>query len=81
MAIEMSEESRQRLTELEQISRYPTGVGRVDRGECPQGGFTPMNCMFCPYGHLLECHYPSTCDEVECSHYEAEMETYAEDPI
>lgn len=74
MAIEMSEESRQRLEEMEKHSRFPSGVGRIDRGECPQGAGSPMACMFCPYGHMLECHYPLTCEEAECSHYQAELE-------
>ena len=29
--------------------------------------------FFCPYGHLLGCHYPLTCVEAECSHWEAAM--------
>jgi len=29
---------------------------------------TPMQAMFCPYGHMLECHRPLTCEEAECSH-------------
>ena len=38
-------------------------------------------CMFCSYGHMLECHYPFTCDEAECSHYQQEMEEYGIDEI
>lgn len=34
----------------------------------------PMRCMFCPYGHMLDCHYPFTCDEAECSHYFEDIE-------
>jgi len=30
--------------------------------------------MFCPYGHMTECHPPFTCEEAECSHYRTEME-------
>ena len=40
--------------------------------ECPENGGSPvppMVCMFCPYGHLTECHYPETCDEGSCNHY------------
>lgn len=36
---------------------------------CPN----PMAQMFCPYGHMTECHYPYTCDEAECSHYETAL--------
>jgi hypothetical protein len=32
---------------------------------CP----TPMQAMFCPYGHMLECHYPRTCREARCQHF------------
>ena len=32
---------------------------------------TAMAAMFCPYGHMLECHYPHTCEEAECQHYQA----------
>lgn len=70
----MDEKSRARIRELEEHSRFPTGIGKIDRGECPTGGLNPMACMFCPYGHILCCHFPYTCEEVECSHYQQEME-------
>lgn len=43
---------------------------------CPILGFDVhrARCMFCSYGHMLECHYPFTCDEAECDHYKSEME-------
>jgi len=83
MAIQMDDKSRQHLEELEQNSRWPTGVGLIDRGECPVGALTPMSCMFCEFGHMLECHHPYTCEEAECSHYcdEQDTDTYEEDPI
>ncbi len=34
---------------------------------------TPMACIFCPYGHMCECHFPYTCEEVDCSHYHQEI--------
>jgi hypothetical protein len=34
----------------------------------------PMAAMLCPYGHMLECHYPQTCTEAECGHYLAQRE-------
>jgi hypothetical protein len=34
----------------------------------------PMAPTFCPYGHMLECHYPHTCEEAGCSHYQRAME-------
>ena len=55
-------------------SRFPAGVDLVESGECHRRSFNPMACMFCAYGHMLECHHPYTCEEVECSHYQAEME-------
>jgi hypothetical protein len=33
---------------------------------------TPMQAMFCPFGHMLECHYPMTCSEAHCDHYRRE---------
>lgn len=33
-----------------------------------------IRCMFCGFGHMLECHYPFTCEEAECAHYRAEVE-------
>lgn len=26
-------------------------------------------CMFCSYGHMMECHHPYTCDSQYCNHY------------
>lgn len=52
----MDDEGRKHIAELEKNSRFPTGVGQIERGECEDGGLTPMACMFCPYGHMLECH-------------------------
>lgn len=37
---------------------------------CPN----PMAAMFCMTGHMLECHYPMSCSEAECSHWAVEME-------
>jgi len=37
---------------------------------------TSMQAMFCATGHMLECHYPMTCSEANCSH----LERYREDP-
>jgi len=50
------------------------GAVKTLSGECPLGGANPMACMFCSYGHMTECHYPYTCEEAECSHYQQEME-------
>jgi len=32
--------------------------------QCENG----MAAMFCPFGHLRECHYPMNCREARCSH-------------
>lgn len=40
--------------------------------------FTPVAAMFCPYGHMLECHYPMTCEEAECEHYKRDIEAEME---
>jgi hypothetical protein len=62
------------VEELEKLTGKPTGIGKTSRGECERGGTSPMACMLCPYGHMLECHYPLTCEEARCSHYERDRE-------
>ncbi len=56
---------------------HPTGVARVERGDCPLGAHSIMGCMFCSVGHMLECHHPHSCEEANCSHNQ-EMEAEAE---
>jgi len=49
---------------------------------CPLNNYNevpPMRCMFCPYGHMTECHHPFTCDEAECSHYSEDPDYYFDD--
>lgn len=46
------------------------GILRIARGTCPRSGTNSMACMFCPNGHMLECHYPMSCEEAQCSHWE-----------
>lgn len=48
--------------------RYPRGVDLVGSGLCPIGGASPMACMVCEFGHMLECHFPFRCREAECCH-------------
>ena len=50
------------------------GVVKISTGQCPMSGTSPMACMFCQYGHMTDCHYPATCEEANCSHYQAERE-------
>ena len=52
----------------------PRGIDLVRKGECPTGDTTPIACMLCPYGHMTDCHYPHTCEDVECSHYQMAKE-------
>lgn len=50
------------------------GAVKTSTGQCPLGGAGAMACMFCHFGHMTECHYPLTCEEADCSHYQAETE-------
>ncbi len=61
------------LDEISSMGRFPTGMGRIARGKCPVGACLPIACMFCQYGHMLECHHTQTCEEAQCSHYLVEM--------
>jgi len=45
--------------------------------KCPMNNnerVLPMNCMFCTYGHMTDCHFPLSCEEAECSHYTQQLE-------
>lgn len=53
---------------------FPKGIDVIERGECKEGAFNPHSCIFCPYGHMLECHYPMTCREAHCQHGLANLE-------
>lgn len=55
--------------------KYEPGIVRIKTGTCPMKGSSglPISCMFCPVGHLLECHYPYTCEIARCSHWEREI--------
>jgi len=48
------------------------GVVKTRTGQCPLGISTPTACIFCRWGHMIECHHPLTCEEADCSHYQAE---------
>jgi hypothetical protein len=54
--------------------REQMGAWKTVNGLCPIDAMNPVACMLCPFGHATECHYPHTCEEVECSHYQQEME-------
>lgn len=78
----MDEQSRRNIEEVEKILGHATGIGKIERGECPIHPFSPIACTFCSYGHMLDCHYPLTCEEAQCSHYREglEAEGYADEP-
>lgn len=40
----------------------------------------PMQQMWCPYGHMTECHLPLTCAEARCDHYIIEEGYVDHDP-
>jgi len=49
---------------------YKSGIEKVRSGECPRKALSPMGCMFCEFGHMMECHFPMNCEEANCSHYQ-----------
>jgi len=61
------------IEQMEELTGKPTGIGRIERGECPIGGKSPMACMFCQFGHMLDCHWPDTCEQARCGHYLSEQ--------
>ena len=46
----------------------PRGVDLITAGKCPYGANSPVACMFCQEGHILDCHAGKTCEEAGCSH-------------
>lgn len=69
----MDKRSRQAIAEIEALG-VRTGVGRIEAGNCPRGAPDLVVCAVCPYGHILECHYPLTCEKARCNHYRYERE-------
>ena len=49
---------------------YPAGVDLIRDGKCPINATNPIACTFCPFGHMLECHWPMNCEEAQCQHFE-----------
>jgi hypothetical protein len=68
----MDQASRDNIAKAEKALGHATGIGLIDRGQCPRGAVLATACMFCPNGHMLDCHYPKTCEEANCSHYQEE---------
>ena len=50
------------------MSKYPSGIDLINRGLQPCNATSPMACMFCNEGHMLECHYGADCYEAQCDH-------------
>jgi len=59
---------------------YPRGIDLIAQGRAPCGAVSPLACMFCNEGHMLECHYGKTCEEADCEHHKAELEMDQDDP-
>jgi hypothetical protein len=72
----MEKGQRQQIEEMEAHSRYPTGIGQIERGKCPKGATSPLACAMCLEGHLLECHAGMTCRQAQCNHFFQEEETF-----
>ena len=49
------------------------GIAKTSTGQCPLGHASSMACMFCGFGHMTDCHYPLTCEQANCSHYQSEV--------
>ncbi len=69
----MDQTSLDNIAKAEKTLGHATGIGLIYRGQCPRGLTHPHACMFCAYGHMLDCHYPKTCEEANCSHYQQEI--------
>jgi hypothetical protein len=59
------------IVQIAPARRFPIGTDLITAGKCPIQAKLPMACLFCLFGHLMECHYPDTCEQAKCSHYEA----------
>lgn len=55
-------------------SDWPMGMELIQHMACPIGAINPMACWFCHFGHATECHYPFSCSDVKCSHYQREIQ-------
>ncbi len=54
-------------------TEYPRGIDLIDWGMCPLLASTPMACMSCQFGHMLECHFPMDCEESHCGHHDGQF--------
>ncbi len=60
---------------------YPYGNEYPGPGKNPECKCYPnmIAAHFCSYGHMTECHYPMTCREAECAHWEIEQDNDNDD--
>jgi len=65
---ELDARTKEAIKQIESGSKWPSGIGKIDRGECELGAVSPVQCVLCRMGHMLECHYPYTCTEAGCKH-------------
>ncbi len=58
--------------------KVPEGASEPLRGNPDCHCYTAMQAMYCPEGHMLECHAGMDCQEAECEHYlrETEADTF-----
>ncbi|HKW76864.1 MAG TPA: hypothetical protein VJN64_15140 [Terriglobales bacterium] len=42
------------------------GADLVAAGRCPVGATHKLACVVCPFGHLIACHHPQTCEQAGC---------------
>lgn len=54
----------------EVMARFRPGLELIKEGKCPLGATLSATCWVCQVGHATECHYPYTCEEARCSHYQ-----------
>lgn len=52
------------------IGKYPPGFLKIRHERCELKAAHEGACMFCQFGHIMECHYKMRCDEAMCSHME-----------
>lgn len=65
------EKGKRLIVACDNAPRFPKGIDVVRSGQCPMGT-NWMACAFCAFGHFTECHYPETCEQAKCSHYQPE---------
>ncbi len=70
----MTEATRECLRQLGELQGRPTGILRIEMGECPWGATAGISCVLCSSGHLMDCHFPQSCEEAQCEHWKRAQE-------